>query len=211
MDKVNYIFDLDGTIINSSNEVLNCLERAFESADYPIDRSRLTSDLIGPPLRIIIQNVAPQLKDETVIDIITRNFREIYDNDKNDISVLYDGIYDKLLDLKKRNKRLFLATLKPHKPTQRVICDFKLNMFEDIYTIDKFSKQMTKTEMILDIIGKYNLNKTETVMIGDAASDVISAKEAGIEGIGALWGYGKDKTDLIKNSEFVISKAEEIE
>lgn len=210
MDKINYIFDLDGTIINSSNEVLNCFERAFETVNYPIDKTRLTSDLIGPPLRAIIKNIVPELNDENILDNLIKKFREIYDNDMNDISVLYDGIYDKLLDLKKQNKRLFLATLKPQKPTNRILCDFKLNMFNDVYTIDKFPKQMTKKEMIIDIINKYNLDKSETVMIGDAVSDAISAKDAGIDCIGVLWGYEKDKADLINNSTFVIGRTEEI-
>ena len=85
-----------------------------------------------------------------------------------------------------------------------------MNMFDDIYTIDKFGKHITKTEMIEDIINKYNLKKSETVMIGDAASDVISAKEAGITGIGVLWGYGEDKTELIQKADFYINKINKI-
>ena len=51
----------------------------------------------------------------------------------------------------------------------------------------------------------------ETVMIGDASSDVISAKEAGVTGIGVLWGYGDDKTNLIKNSDYVVKNTQELE
>ena len=51
----NYIFDLDGTIINSSKEVLLCFEKAFERANYVIDKSRLTPNVIGPPLKEIIK------------------------------------------------------------------------------------------------------------------------------------------------------------
>ena len=211
MDKIkNYIFDLDGTLINSCEEVMECFEKAFELSEYPIDKSRLTDNLIGPPLREIVQNIAPELKDEVIFERIIKNFRNVYDNDTDDKSKLYDGILDKLAELKNNGNRIFLATLKPTKPTKRILRDFGLNIFEDVYTIDKFEKFMTKTEMITDILKKYDLDKTETVMIGDAVSDVIAAKEAGIAGIGALWGYGSDKTDLIKNSKFVIKNIREL-
>lgn len=211
MDKIkNYIFDLDGTLINSCEEVMQCFEKAFELSEYPIDKNRLTDNLIGPPLREIVQNIAPELKDEVIFERIIKNFRNVYDNDTEDKSKLYDGILDKLAELKNNGNRIFLATLKPTKPTKRILRDFGLNIFEDVYTIDKFEKFMTKTEMITDILKKYDLDKTETVMIGDAASDVIAAKKAGIAGIGAMWGYGSDKTDLIKNSKFVIKNIKEL-
>ena len=47
-------------------------------------------------------------------------------------------------------------------------------------------------------------------MIGDAASDVIAAKQAGIKGIGVLWGYGENKTPLIENSDIIVKNIEEL-
>jgi len=206
MDKIfqNYIFDLDGTLINSCEEVLECFKKAYKQSGYPIDETRLSDNLIGPPLKEIILNISPELKDEITLSKIISNFRNIYDNNNDDKSELYSDVLGKLNELKKEGKRLFLATLKPSKPTERIIRDFKLNFFEDVYTIDKFQKLMTKREMITDIIEKNKLKKEDTVMIGDAPSDVISAKEAGITGVGALWGYGTDKTNLIKNSDFSL-------
>ena len=205
----NYIFDLDGTIINSSKEVLLCFEKAFEKANYEIDKSRLTPNVIGPPLNEISKLIAPGIQ-ETDINRVVEYFRELYDFEENDISEFYQGIPEVLTTLKNMNKKLFIATYKPEKPTMRIIKQFHLDKFDDIYTIDKFGKHITKTEMINDIIKKYNLNKSETMMIGDAPSDVICAKEAGVLAIGVLWGYGENKEPLIKNSDIVINSANEI-
>lgn len=202
----NYIFDLDGTLINSSEEVLLCFKKAFLNAGYPVDESRFTSDVIGPPLRQIIAIIAPDLTDEEIVSSVIKNFRTIYDYDENDISVLYDGIYDFVTNLKKDGKKLFIATFKPKIPAMRLVEKFFPNIFNDVYTIDKFGKQITKEEMINDIISKYGLDKTKTVMIGDAVSDVTAGKNAGITSVGVLWGYGSDKTELIKNADFVINK-----
>lgn len=206
----NYILDLDGTIINSSNEVLLCFEKAFAQSNYKIDKSRLTPNVIGPPLKEIIKLIAPEI-NENDIEIVMENFRLIYDYDEHDISEYYSGVLEFLNKAKNSGKKLFIATYKPEKPTRRIEKQFKMDMFEEIYTIDKFSEHITKTQMINDILNKYNLKKEETVMIGDASSDVISAKEAGVTGIGVLWGYGDDKTNLIKNSDYVVKNTQELE
>lgn len=206
----NYILDLDGTIINSSNEVLLCFEKAFAQSNYKIDKSRLTPNVIGPPLKEIIKLIAPEI-NENDIEIVMENFRLIYDYDEHDISEYYSGVLEFLNKAKSSGKKLFIATYKPEKPTRRIEKQFKMDMFEEIYTIDKFGEHITKTQMITDILNKFNLKKEETVMIGDASSDVISAKEAGVTGIGVLWGYGDDKTNLIKNSDYVVKNTQELE
>lgn len=206
----NYILDLDGTIINSSNEVLLCFEKAFAQSNYKIDKSRLTPNVIGPPLKEIIKLIAPEI-NENDIEIVMENFRLIYDYDEHDISEYYSGVLEFLNKAKNSGKKLFIATYKPEKPTRRIEKQFKMDMFKEIYTIDKFGEHITKTQMINDILNKFNLKKEETVMIGDASSDVISAKEAGVTGIGVLWGYGDDKTNLIKNSDYVVKNTQELE
>lgn len=206
----NYIFDLDGTLADSSREVLFCFEKAFEKIGIEIDKTRLNSDVIGPPLVDIIKLIAPHIKDDIeLLDKVVEVFREIYDYDENDISTLYDGVYELLLDLKKEGKRLFVATFKPMLPTLRVMKKLGLDMFEDVYTIDKFGEKITKTEMIEDIIKKYGLKKEETVMIGDAINDMNAAKNAGIKGVAALWGYESDKQKLAQTAYMSLCSLEE--
>ena len=63
--------------------------------------------------------------------------------------------------------------------------------------------------MLTDIITQYCLEKNITAMIGDDSSDMVAAKENNINGIGVLWGYGKDKTKLISNSTYTIKNVKE--
>ena len=206
----NYIFDLDGTIINSSKEVLLCLKKAFEKSDYNINENNLTSNLIGPPIKQIVQAIAPELQNEDKISEIISNFRYFYDNEQNDISEIYPYVHETLEYLKSFNKKMFIATFKPKKSTMRIIKQFNLNYFDDIYTIDKFDRHITKEEMIGDIIYNYNLNKSDTVMVGDAKTDMTAAKSCGITAIGALWGYGDDKQPLIESADITIRGIKEL-
>ena len=206
----NYIFDLDGTLINSSNEVLLCLKNAFKKSNYDIDETGLTSNLIGPPIKQIIQAIVPELKDEVKLSEIISTFRYFYDNEEDDISDIYPDVYQTLEHLKSFGKKLFIATFKPQKSTMRILRQFNMDYFEDVYTIDKFDRHITKEEMIKDIINKYNLDAKKTVMIGDAKTDMIAAKSAEITAVGALWGYGDDKQPLIDNADITIKGMKEL-
>ena len=206
----NYIFDLDGTLINSSREVLSCMEKAFLKSNYPIDKSNLTTNVIGPPLKEIIKLIAPELSDEEKIAEITQNFREIYDVNEEDKSEVYPNVYKVLESLKAGNHRLFMATFKPTKPTMRIVEQYKFDYFEEIYTIDKFGTFITKEEMIKQIVEKYGLNKSETYMIGDALSDIQAAKNAGVTAVGVLWGYGDNKQPLIENADIILESLEQL-
>ena len=206
----NIIFDLDGTLINSSEEVLHCFKKAFKTSNCKIDKSELTSDIIGPPIKQIIQNITHNSIADNKIEEIIKNFRQIYDYDENDISVMYSGILDLLTYLKKQNKKLFIATFKPEKPTMRVVKMFNIeSLFDGIYTIDKFNKTITKSEILKNIIKEHNLITDQTVMIGDTLSDMIAAKENNITGIGVLWGYGPNKTTLKENSTYMVNEVKD--
>ena len=207
----NYIFDLDGTLINSFDEVKKCFILAFEKAKYPVDRSRLTPEIIGPPLYDIVCNIIPEEKDENKIHQIVKNYNFFYDNEENDISKIYNGVFKVLDNLKKNNCRIFMATYKPDAPTLRIVKQFNFtDYFEEIYTIDKFGEHITKTQMIEIILEKYNLKKSETVMVGDAVSDMVCAKSAGVVAAGALWGYGNEKQPLINNADYTLKSIEEL-
>ena len=85
----------------------------------------------------------------------------------------------------------------------------KLNIdfFDDVYMVDKYAnKKLTKTQMINEIILKYNLVKEKTIMIGDCLSDIEAAKQAGICSLAALWGYEKNKKLLKGKANFYLEK-----
>ena len=104
-------------------------------------------------------------------------------------------------------KKIFIATNKPKIPTMRLVQKLNITFFNDIYTTDKYDcKKLTKRQMIEEIISKHSLVKEKTIMVGDILSDIEAAHEAGIQSIGALWGYSSNKNLLAEKSEFIIKR-----
>jgi len=207
----NYIFDLDGTLVDTSYEILQCLRQALNENFVEYDESKLNTDIMGPSLKEIIKLVVPELNDEKIINNVVARYRFLYDYNNKDSSKLYAGMFDWLERLIKENKKIFIATNKPKIPTMRLVNSLNINFFNDILTPDKYSqdKRLNKQEMIEDIITKHKLCKEKTVMVGDVLSDIDSAHSAGIKAIGALWGYAKDIDLLKETADFVLNKPTE--
>ncbi|WP_372519180.1 HAD family hydrolase [Candidatus Ruminimicrobiellum ovillum] len=203
----NFIFDFDGTLADTADEVLSCIEKAFNKCNVSFDKERLNPSVMGPSLAEIAKIVKPDLTDENIVNNIVSEYRKIYDYDEKDITKLYDGIRDCLLYLKQNNKKIFIATNKPKIPTLRLVKSLNIDFFDDVYMVDKYDdKKLTKQQMIEEIVSKYNLPKEKTIMVGDCLSDIEAAKKAGVLSLVALWGYGADKKALKDKADFCLEK-----
>ena len=203
----NFIFDFDGTLADTADEVLSCIEKAFNNCNIIFDKIRLNSSVMGPSLAEIAKIVKPELTDEKIINDIVLEYRKLYDYNEADITKLYDGTRDWLLYLKRNSKKIFIATNKPKIPTLRLLKQLNINFFDDVYMVDKYNgKKLTKQQMIEEIVYKYNLLKEKTVMVGDCLSDIEAANNAGILSLAALWGYEKNKELLKEKADFYLEK-----
>lgn len=209
----NLVFDLDGTLIDSADEILACLQKAFARANCAIDENRLVPALIGLPVKAIVDAILPAQTHnrEQITAEVAYNFRDIYDNDTNDISSFFVGADVLLKKLLVQGHRLFIATIKPAAATTRLLTKFHWDFFSDIYTIDKDARQLSKTDMLCDIIGKYNLKKSHTMMVGDSSGDMDAARNADVTGVAVSWGYCKDLAVLSQNADFIAGSIAELE
>ncbi len=206
----NYIFDLDGTILNSSAKVLKCLKLAYIETNTPYEESRINMDVIGPPLRGILKIISPEIKDEKLIDKLVDAYFKHYYGESNSITI-YNGMYELLSSLKAKGKRLFIATNNPKASTLKLLKMFDLNFFQDVYSVDKFDNiEMLKKRMVSEIIETYGLDKNKTAMVGDSMHDCFAAKKNSIFIVGVLWGYEKNKEEFIKSVDLAVKSAEEL-
>ncbi len=205
----NVMFDLDGTLIDSAGDIVECLEAAFRAAEVterlPIVRARL-----GPPLAEIIAAVAPGLDRETT-DRVIGNFRKLYDNSRFRRTHLKVGVSDTLDHLCKRGKGVFLVTNKPALPTKKIIEKLNVDVFTDIMTPDaRPGSSLGKADMIRILIGRWKLDRGSTLMVGDSASDVHAARDNGIRAAAVTDGYG-DAEDIIRSKpDYVLIRCDAI-
>ena len=199
----NYIFDLDGTIIDSKNEITECIIKACEKSKVKIDKNKIPN-LIGKPIKNILQESLIETSEEK-LDITIKEYRKIYDLKNNYSCILYSGIINFLDELRLNQKNIILLTNKPIIPTEKILYNLNIkSYFNDIYTIDKIKNKTTKFEILKHILKEKNYKTENTLLIGDTISDMKAAKENNVLAVAALWGYEKNKNLLIANADLYL-------
>ena len=199
----NYIFDMDGTLLDTASGILNSLYHAIVKSGCKIERSKIINGLIGYKIAEII-DILGLGKDEKKKAEIVANFRQIYDSSAADGVRWYDYSYRFVLNLQQNNKQMFIATNKPSKATNLIVQKMNLNFAKDIYYPDKYvGKVLNKNEMVAEIIKKYNLKTSNTVVIGDTDVDFNAARANKCDFGVAKHGYAMNTLVLASKADFV--------
>ena len=187
----NIIFDFDGTIADTSGDVIDCLKKAYfdiiEKKNVIINKKH-----IGPPLDQMIKIITPDIDTKLIPEIIT-SFRKYYDDEKYNYpkTIFFKNVKPMLINFKKDKIDLFIATNKPIIPITKILKKIGAGIFSDVAALDIFKdKTLTKKEMIKYIIEKWELENDETLMIGDTSSDIEAAKVNNLKSAAVKNGYG---------------------
>ena len=183
----NVLFDLDGTIINSKEGIVNAFNHALKSMN--IEYNGNMDNFIGPPLNDTFKNVFNLSEADTIYAM--KKFREYYKEKGVGESELYKGIKDLIIELKNSNKKLILATSKAEVFAKQTLQIHEIKEYFDFIsgaTLD--SSRVKKADVIKYAIDSNNLNIDECIMVGDRAEDIRGANQNNMKSIGVLYGFG---------------------
>ena len=187
---VNILFDLDGTLTNPREGILNCLRHALYKLGIPPPSYEILTENIGPPLEAIFQKLLPE-RDANTIQQAVNIYRECYMVSGMYENEVYPHIPEILAELKGRGARLYIATSKPASIARKVVDTFGLSKyFSAVFGADLAGELAAKPELVSHILSGESLKKAETAMVGDRKYDVLGARANGILPVGVLWGFG---------------------
>ena len=181
------LFDLDGTLTDSGEGIINCAQYAFQQMGYPVPPREGMGVFVGPPLWDTFEKFGiPKERTDEAVQI----FRSRYVPIGKFENTPYPGIRELLEALGAEGSLLYVATSKPETTAVEVLEHFDLaRYFDRICGADLEKKRNSK-----DAVIAYLLNMTgsdaEMVMVGDTEYDVLGAAAHGIPTIGVSWGYG---------------------
>lgn len=184
------LFDLDGTLTDSGEGIINCAWLALKHFDLPLPDKDTMRVFVGPPLRdSFLRFGVPEEDVEKAIEI----YRSRYVPTGMFENTPYPGIKSMLAALKEKGHKLFVATSKPESMATAILEKFQLAPYFDLIC----GASMDDTRDSKDKVIAYLLEKTggneDYIMVGDTAFDVEGAAVNGIPTIGVAWGYGKVK------------------
>lgn len=186
--KKTILFDLDGTLTDSGEGIINCATLALRHFGLPIPAYADMRTFVGPPLRdsFIRFGVPADQADEAI-----RVYRSRYIPTGMFENTPYPGIRELLEKLRAEGYTLYVATSKPEEMSVIILEKFDLaKYFCRICGASIDSSRSTKDAVIAYLLESSGA-KEDMVMVGDTKYDILGAKAHGIPAIGVGWGYGK--------------------
>ena len=185
-DKI-VLFDLDGTLTDSGEGIINCATLALSHFGLPVPDRDTLRVFVGPPLKdsFIRFGVDPSKTDEAIAV-----YRGRYTTVGKFENFPYPGIEQLLITLKQKGYKLYVATSKPEDLSVEILNKFGLaHYFEKICGATRDGVRSEKAEVIAYLLENI-CTESHVVMVGDTKYDVIGASKHDIPTIGVSWGYG---------------------
>lgn len=204
------LFDLDGTITDSAEGIINSVIYALEKINQPIPERKDLYSFIGPPLKESFEKICHL--SEIDADLAVTYYREYYQKKGLYQNQVYQGIPELLSRLNELGCQVYIATSKPEIFAKKIVTHFDLiGYFNGIYGASLDGIRSKKTDVIAYALKEAQIEtKNDVVMIGDRKHDILGGKENKLATIGVLYGFG-NKEELEKaQATYLAATPEEI-
>lgn len=212
MNKYDVIlFDLDGTLTDSSPGIINSIIYALKKYDIAVENRAELRKFLGPPLHESFREFYG-FDEEKSMEAV-RFYREYFSTKGLLENEVYDGIPSLLKNLCDTGKRLIVATSKPQEFTDRIMEHFGLcEYFELIAGSNMDGTRSKKAEVIEYALQKCQItDKSKVVMVGDRMHDIFGANAVGIDSIGVEYGYGDYDELHNAGATYIVKTVNELE
>lgn len=191
MSKKLAIFDLDGTLINSIEDLGNATNYALTKEGYPTHSMQAYPLFVGNGVRRLIERALPEdVRTEAVIAKMRKHFEEYYDEHACDCSYPYPGIDELLETLTDQGVKLAVATNKYQRAAEKLVRHFFPNTpWVAIEGQKEGVPVKPDPSIIFEILSIAPTRKDEVVIIGDSGVDMETARRACVDSIGVTWGF----------------------
>lgn len=205
-----YIFDLDGTILDTLDDLSNAVNFAMRSKGYPERTIDEVRNFIGNGIRVLIKRAVPQGTGdedyEQALDIFTKYYLEHI----ADYTKPYDGIVDVINSLRRSGCKVAVVSNKAHFAAQAVVKDFFGDIFDTVVgKMDEFPSK-PEPDSLLYTIKSLGADKAKCIYIGDSDVDVLTAHNAGLPCIGVTWGNRGEDVLIKSGAEYIARTPSDI-
>ena len=193
-----YIFDLDGTLLSTLNDLATSTNYALRWAGMPERTIEEIRMFVGNGVKLLMERAIPNGINNPKFEETYAKFREHYLEHNLDTTSPYDGIPELLRELKRRGKKLAIVSNKFYAATQ----DLAKHFFPDTIKVAIGERETIRKkpapDTVLEALRQLGASKEGAVYIGDSDVDIMTAKNCGLPCISVLWGF-RDKDFLIQH------------
>lgn len=204
------IFDMDGTILNTIEDITDSINYAFKQKNYGLNTEHEVKMAVGSGAFQLVEMLAPKNLGKAEVRNLYNVFQDHYDKNKDNKTAPYKGILLLLKTLKKQGYKLAVVSNK----YEFLVNELNIKLFNNSFDVSIGDTPNIPIKPAPDMLYKslklLNVERQEAVFIGDSDVDMLTATNANIISVGVTWGF-RDKETLIKHkANYIIDKPEQL-
>ena len=205
------IFDLDGTLVHTIEDIAGAANVLFERHGLPQHGIEYYLKWIGNGAVKFIERAHGKAVSKEQLRAYVSEFKEIYGNKLHDKSRVYDGVPELLDQLLAKGVRISILSNKPHALTRKVV-DYYLSEWPFVPVFGQREEVPRKPDPsgAIEIAEMMEINPANILFVGDSDNDILTARAAGMIPVGVSWGYGRLMTEPVEGDHPMIFHASEL-
>ena len=190
------IFDMDGTILDTLEDLARSTNYALVYNDLPRRKVLEVKNFVGNGMEKLIQRAVPAGTDEKLIQKVLEDFKAHYKEHCKDNTGPYFGINELLWNLKNVGIKTAVVSNKGDFAVQELCKQFFTGLFDFAVGEKQNVRRKPYPDSVNEVLSKLKVEKKDAVYIGDSEVDIETAKNAGVDCISVSWGF-REKEILI--------------
>ena len=207
------IFDLDGTLINTIDDLGQACNYALAACGFPTHKIEDYPRLVGNGINKLIERALPEkLRQEETVMQVREYFVPYYDEHNCDYTRPYEGIPQLLKTLKEQGHYLAVASNKYQAATEKIVAQLFPGIFDIVLGERENIARKPDPQIVYDILSTLNtqLSTTNCLYIGDSLVDAATAKAANLPFVACTWGFCTHEQLQSASPDYMVNHPNEI-
>lgn len=200
------IFDLDGTLLDTIEDITRTLNLVLSRRGYRQYSEEECKLMVGDGMEVLVKRAIPEIADnDRAIQDLIQEYRREYAITYKERSRPYDGILEVLAELKKVGIKMAVLSNKSHEFTVRMTRELLPVEFDVILGAKPGTPVKPDPTPLHEVLRQLALRPEEVVYVGDTSVDMETARAGGLLAAGALWGF-RSEEELVRSGAQVLLK-----
>lgn len=185
------IFDLDGTLLNTVDDLGNAVNHALAINDFPEHPLEAYPLMVGNGVRRLVERAVPsENRSDATINMLLSDFHDFYDDHLSDLTRPYDGIHSLLRELRNRGINVAVASNKYESAVKKLMAHFFADIdFASVCGHLEGNPPKPDPSVVFRVLNECPTPKAEVLYVGDSAIDIETARRACVDSVGVTWGF----------------------
>lgn len=204
------IFDLDGTLLNTLDDLRDSLNFALTTHGYEQRTLEEVRRFVGNGVGKLVERSLPIHSSEEDIQQCLASFTEHYNMNMRNKTRPYNGIMELLLDLNRYNYKIAIVSNKFDSAVKELAKEYFGDFINVAIGESETVKRKPAPDSVFAAVKELGSDINKTVFVGDSETDVKTAKNAGIPCIGVTWGFRTREVLRNEGADYLIDTPKEL-